>query len=505
MKTKVKLSISLKLTFIVIIVSAIAIISITYINLDIEKEKEHFLEVQFDKAASLVHDLNSSIGGLKNLENQTKLISILNDFKNWNERILEVNINRPDENGELKINASTNNNSIGNPFNIYTANGVDYSSLCYQDGNTYYIPYLNEEPKILAILSPINMTGEIIGTYEIVNSLDAAYAYLDNIYENRTRNVIFTSIFVLFFILFCFLFLLRKIIVLPITKFRDTAKVYGKGNLEARINIDSKDELGDLASAFNQMAKDLKESRDKIQDYNQILENLLQQKDEFIGQLGHDLKNPMQPLVGLLPMLIEKEKDPKIKEALEVMNQNATYMHELIHDTLNLAKLRHSNIKFDIENLNLYDLVEKVISSQRILLNENNVEIINKISRNIYVEADKLRLAEVFNNLIANSIKYKKENEKGNILIDAEVNKKDVKISFKDDGIGIKEDQIKQIFDEFYKADKFSSERKSSGLGLSICKRIIEKHGGKIWVESEGIGKGSTFYFTLKLGKGENE
>ena len=112
---------------------------------------------------------------------------------------------------------------------------------------------------------------------------------------------------------------------------------------------------------------------------------------------------------------------------------------------------------------------------------------------------DKLRVAELFKNLITNAVKYTHEGS-GKITIDAEANKDFVITSIKDTGIGMGEEQLSRVFDEFYKANKFSSETHSSGLGLSICKRIVEKHGGKIWVDSPGKEKGSTFYFTLKVG-----
>jgi len=88
----------------------------------------------------------------------------------------------------------------------------------------------------------------------------------------------------------------------------------------------------------------------------------------------------------------------------------------------------------------------------------------------------------------------------GKITIDAEKEKNIVTVSVKDTGIGMTKDQLKKVFDEFYRVDKSSREHKSSGLGLAICKRIVEKHGGKIWAESPGPGKGSIFYFTLKSG-----
>lgn len=499
MKTNIKLSISLKLTLIVISISTIAIVSIAVINTNIEEEQKHFLEVQYDKSAALIHALDSSIGSNKTLENQTKSVEILNNFQKWNEQIVKVSINLANEQDELIVFASTNDDLINFSSQSYMVEGVDYSNLCYSMGNTYYIPFIDQKPRVLTILSPINLSGEIYGTYEIVTSLEATFTYMDGIQDSKTRNVLFTSSLILFLILFCFLFLLRKVIVNPIVRFRDTAKIFGKGDLDARVEINSKDELGDLAKAFNQMAKDLKESRDKIQDYNQILENLLQQKDDFIGQLGHDLKNPLQPLIGLLPMLVEQETDPEKKETLELMNQNAEYMRDLIFKTLQLAKLRSSKIKFDFEKLNLKTEVSKIISTEKISLKQKNIVIENKVNENINVIADKLRLAEILKNLISNAGKYI-ESDSGKIIIDAKEEDKIVTVSIKDTGIGMSEDQIKKLFDEFYKVNVSASDYHSTGLGLAICKRIIEKHDGKIWVESEGLDKGSTFYFTLKSG-----
>ena len=99
------------------------------------------------------------------------------------------------------------------------------------------------------------------------------------------------------------------------------------------------------------------------------------------------------------------------------------------------------------------------------------------------------------NNIITNAIKY--SNDGGIISIHAEDKDNEVHLSIKDNGIGMTQDQLERLFDEFYKADESRHDFESSGLGLPIAKRIVEKHGGKIWVESEGIGMGSTFHFTL--------
>jgi signal transduction histidine kinase len=292
--------------------------------------------------------------------------------------------------------------------------------------------------------------------------------------------------------------ILKYIIQKPIYTLKKAADSLGKGQLDTRVDIESRDELGELSSTFNDMAEDLKQSQTKIEEYNRILEKIIEQKDEFIGQLGHDLKNPLQPLVGLLPMIIEKETDPETKEALEVMHHNVEYMQNLIFSTLELAKLRSDKIKFNFEKLNLRSIVEQVLKSQALSIRLKHMEIENNLDNSIFVKADKLRLIEVFKNLIHNAIKYSVD-DGGKITLDAkQIDDNLIEIGVKDTGVGMTDEQIFQAFDEYYKADEQTSDYYSTGLGLPICKRIIEKHGGTIWVESPGLGKGSTFYFTLE-------
>lgn len=489
---KVKVSLSLKITLTVILLSMAIIVTLSYINIYMQSEYEgqifertsRWSVVNFAESHSVLKTLDEDLAIYEKFNDTENLTIYLTELTKNNTEILKINIIIPTQN-DLKVIVSTDNSSVGTLVDSY------YYNDSYENGNTYY--RINKS--ILTIISPINISGNIVGIYEIVISM---YPQILS-HDTQIQYIVIISTISIFILIFSLLYLLRRAIVKPIIRFRNTAKIFGTGDLEARIDIKSRDELGDLATAFNQMAKDLKESRDKIQDYNQILENLLQQKDEFIGQLGHDLKNPLQPLVGLLPIYIKNEKDPKIKEGLQIINKNAEYMRDLIFKTLQLAKLRSSNIKFDFENLDLKQETDNVIDTQKLVLKDHKIDIENKISGGIIVWADKLRLAEVFKNLIANSMKYTPEGG-GKITIDAEKEDKIVTVSIKDTGIGMKEEQLKKVFDEFYKADKLSSEYKSSGLGLSICKRIIEKHEGKIWVESEGSGKGSTFYFTLKLG-----
>lgn len=509
MRKKINISLSLKLTLIVISVSAITIASIGFINLyffNIHYEDIFFENPYYETASSHIQALNAIIGNNVTLNDKDMLMNKTNEFLDslppeYRDNILKITFNLADENDELIVFFSIDNTSIGkisNPYIQETEKGaIACNNNAFAQDHIYIISEHSENSHELIMLYPINLTGTIEGTYELVLSMNDAYDRFGEELDSQVKWTVIISTVSLFFLIFTFLYLLSRAIVKPIITFRDSSKVIGQGNLDTKVEIKSKDELGELASAFNKMAKDLKESRDKIYEYNKILENLLKQKDEFIGQLGHDLKNPLQPLVGLLPMLIEQEKDPEIKEALQLMNHNVEYMRDLIFKTLQLAKLRSPDIKFDLEKLNLVEESKSVIESQKLLFKQNKIDVENKIAKDIFVKADKLRLAELFKNIITNAVKYTPDGG-GKITLDAKQDNNIVIVSISDTGRGMKKEQLKRIFDEFYRADKFVKLTDSIGLGLSICKRIVEKHGGKIWADSPGIGKGSTFYFTLK-------
>jgi PAS domain S-box-containing protein len=255
-----------------------------------------------------------------------------------------------------------------------------------------------------------------------------------------------------------------------------------------------------------QAEKELHEAHEKLKSLNLDLEKkveertveinkLLKQKDDFINQLGHDLKNPLNPIVNLLPIVEKKEQDSNSKEMLQIINRSANYMKNLVIKTIKLAQLNSSTTNFSFEDTNLLDIINEVLDKNKLIFDKNQLEINNSINKNIQVYVDRLRIDEVFDNLISNAIKYSPQGSR--ISIYAEENPNSVTISIEDTGIGMKKDKISYIFDEFYKADESRHDFDSSGLGLPICKRIIEKHNGRIWAESHGKGKGTKMSFTL--------
>jgi signal transduction histidine kinase len=139
--------------------------------------------------------------------------------------------------------------------------------------------------------------------------------------------------------------------------------------------------------------------------------------------------------------------------------------------------------------------MKRVIEINKFIFEKKDIKIVNKIPDYIQVTCDKLLIGELFNNLLNNSIKYSEDTVI--ITISADSDDNFVTVSISDNGIGMTNEQIGHVFDEFYKADESRHDFDSSGLGMPICKSIVERHGGRIWVESEGLGKGSTFYITI--------
>ncbi|MBN2603863.1 MAG: PAS domain S-box protein [Candidatus Thermoplasmatota archaeon] len=275
-------------------------------------------------------------------------------------------------------------------------------------------------------------------------------------------------------------------------------------NIPMSVSVTSiKDKTG-LTRGVVYVGRDLSERKKMEKELltrNEEIEKLLNQKDEFINQLGHDLKHPLMPLMNLIPLIEKEENCPNKKEIFEILNRNVSYLRNLVVKTVELASLNSSKIKLNFENTNLFEEINKVITKNKFLFEEKKINVINNVTKDIYVMADKLRLEELIENILNNSMKYSKENENGMVTIDALDDKDSILVKVKDNGLGMTQIQLDRIFDEFYKADSSRHDFSSSGLGMSICKRIVEKHGGKIWAESDGLGEGAAFYFTLPRSK----
>jgi signal transduction histidine kinase len=307
--------------------------------------------------------------------------------------------------------------------------------------------------------------------------------------------------FLLFSIVLCIIifigYYISSSIIKPLKLLQDGMKTIAKGNLQHRIYFNRKDELGLLANSFNKMAADLDKTQKTADRRQEQIKELLVQKDNFINQLGHDLKNPLGPLLNLIPIIAQKQNDSSINEMLDVVLRNTHYMKNLVTKTIELAQLKSPNIALHIERINLYDEISDIITTNKLLLQNSDIKVINQVSSDVEIEFDRIRFQQLINNLISNSVKYSSHSTV--ITIQNKIDNDHIILSLQDQGIGMTEKQLNHIFDEFYKADMSRHDFESSGLGMSICKQIIEKHGGTIWVDSPGKDKGSTFFISLPM------
>jgi len=471
-----------------------------------------------------------------------KFAEVIDNLMNLNKNIEEIQI--VDVNGKILFD-STEIQDGKYDERAYGERLLENTTLMQRAGDPISSLILNEKTRRVDIIQPY---FEEWGAHGYSVRYIFSLSSLDTMTQEMIVTIsMYSGIFIVISFLLIF-FLFNYFISSPIGELTKGVRSMGKGTLGYEVKIKSKDEIGELANAFNTMSADLKISRDHLEEYSKNLEKLvaertreleektkyleqinqdltvareqlyilnknleervkertkdveklLKQKDEFINQLGHDLKNPLGPLINLIPLLEEKETDSAKREMLTVLHRNADYMKNLVVKTLELAVLNSPNTRFSIELMSLFKEVDQIIENKKILFDENKIRISNKIDHKLSIKADRLRLEELLTNIFENSVKYSKENCW--ITIDAEQTNDFVKISIADIGIGMTKEQIERIFDEFYKADSARHDIQNTGLGMSICKRIVEKHGGNIWVESPGPGKGTTVFFTLPTG-----
>ncbi len=233
---------------------------------------------------------------------------------------------------------------------------------------------------------------------------------------------------------------------------------------------------------------------------NEEIKILLERKNQFINELAHDLRTPLTPITYLTESLKSDIKDPTVQKDLKIMEDNARYLKLLVEDILKLARIDNNKVEFNYEEADIGEIAGIVSQNNSITFKKLGMTLENKIPKGMpKVYIDKLRITEVFENLVMNSTKFMDKG--GKLEFHAVEDDKLIRVSVKDNGIGIDKDQISKLFQEFYKIDSARNPKSGTGLGLSICKRLVEKHGGKIWAESEGVGKGTSIVFTLPISK----
>lgn len=233
-----------------------------------------------------------------------------------------------------------------------------------------------------------------------------------------------------------------------------------------------------------------------INDMIARLEKSFEQIKQFSGDASHELRTPLTIMKGEVELALRSERSKEeYQEILVSILEEIERMTNIVENLLLLAKSESGDILIDKRDVNVKDIILELCDQLEMFATERNVSLIYDGLEDANIIGDRLRLRQVFTNLIVNAIKYNVSG--GKVIINIVNSTKGVSVVVEDTGIGIKEEEIKKIFDRFYRADKSRKrETGSAGLGLSICKSIIEAHGGYIDVESQ-FGKGSKFIVWL--------
>ncbi len=325
--------------------------------------------------------------------------------------------------------------------------------------------------------------------------------------------------------------------VRPIQKFHNAALKIKEGDLEQRVDIKTNDEISDLADAFNSMVISLKQQRSQLQEWAKTLENKVEQRtielsqaqdatlnmlfdlqetkarleryaldlarsnkdlEQFAYIASHDLREPLRMITSYLQLIEKNYKGRLDKEADEFIGyatEGAINIRDLINDLLIYSRV--GTLAESFKPVDSEDVLSRALINLKLVIQENKAVVTHGPLP--IVIADSTQLAQLFQNLIDNAVKFRGK-EAPRVHISCQRDNANWVFSVQDNGIGIAPEYFSRIFQIFQRLHA-RREYRGTGIGLAVCKRIVERNGGKIWVES-APRKGANFFFTIPLKEG---
>ena len=374
-----------------------------------------------------------------------------------------------------------------------------------------YEPLVEIKNDVLRVCAPVVIT-EKIGMVRA----DFSLAPLNDILNNLIMTLIMIGGIISIIVIIVGLFISRSISK-PILKLKHAANEISKGNFNVDIKETSRnDEIAELSSQFNTMKQSIvstnenlnklvKDRTRELEIANEELKNQEKMQKEFINIAAHELRTPIQPILGLSEVLRSEEEDEGKRGLIDVISRNAIRLERLAQDILDVTRIESQLLRLNKQKFNLNSLVLSIMEEYKKEIGDNDRSDIKLLynpieGKDIIVDADRGRITQVVSNLLGNAVKF---TEEGTIMVSTEVkndgggsssNNNIAVVSVKDTGSGIDPEIMPRLFTKFS-----SKSRKGTGLGLFISKSIIETHGGKIWAENNIDGKGATFSFSLPL------
>ncbi|MBE9593791.1 MAG: response regulator [Proteobacteria bacterium] len=378
------------------------------------------------------------------------------------------------------------------PINAKTADGIGM----HVAATTYIDEFLNP---IVEIEDRINSVTEATR-----DSMDEQANYMQKIFIGSIFGILFTA--------FLIASLLSRIITKPIIGLAKSSDAIGRGELEQKVVVNTEDEIGELADSFNTMAIKLKNSYEDLEQKvsertrelaiaNKQLQEASQAKSEFLANMSHELRTPLNSIIGFSEILQEKtfgDLNERQKRYVSNIHTSGKHLLGLINDILDLSKVEAGKIELNYEEFPLKEMLSECQTLVNTMASKKNISLGFKVADGLStINADPTKFKQIMYNFLSNAIKFTPDG--GTVNVAAKPENGMVQVSVKDTGIGIAKGHQDMIFEEFYQVDSsYSKQYKGTGLGLPLTKKLVELHGGEIWVESEPE-KGSTFSFSMPL------
>ena len=420
----------------------------------------------------------SNMKAAENIEYLTVYLQIENpDFRNsqvYNNMLLQysefIESDITVVNSIGNVHASTNNiNKVPAQYNERVLNGNIIKLRSDFDG--IY------KKNVFVVGVPIEYRGNIVGGIYFNTKIPDMH---ERIYEYMFM-LLMASIFSIF-IGSLLTFIQAKRITSPIKELNKAVLEIASGNFKKRIPS-SNDEIGQLASSFNHMADSL--------------EQLDEMRAGFISDVSHELRTPLTSISGFVGGILDGTIPyENQKEYLQIVYDESVRLTKMTNDMLEMTKMQSAKYKLDISKFDINELIRICIIQSEHKIDAKHLELeVDFKPDKINVLADKDAIKRVIINILDNAIKFSYENTK--IIIKTEISSKRVNVSIGNFGAGIKDDELKNIFDRFYKTDKSRNEdKRGAGLGLSLAKNIMNLHSQSLWVESVDVKKGANVKFT---------
>ncbi len=331
----------------------------------------------------------------------------------------------------------------------------------------------------LTVMAPITSNYKTSG-YVVIHMETAAVTRQ----ASQLLNISWLELLFLLLLSLIILIFFTEIVYIPLRRITRATEQYASGNMHYQFTVDSEDEMGYLAASLNYMASEIARQEDD--------------QKKFIANVSHDFRSPLTSIRGFLVAMLDGTIPADLYEKyLRIVLNETDRLKKLTDGLLTLNNLNTKGMLLSVSDFDINGTIRSVSASFEQICREKNVRIrLILYGDELYAEADRDKIQQVLYNLVDNAIKFSRSG--GDVQIETTERHRKIFVSVKDNGIGIPKDDLKLIFDRFYKTDlSRGKDKKGTGLGLSIAREIIRAHGENINVIStEGVG--SEFIFTLQ-------